>query len=621
VTPARTPLGAITPNTAESADIGSAGGCAPPPRTQAGSTPSADAILLSSEVEARPELTPPVTGAGDSAGGPSEIAAEAAAGQTGGADIPTGTLQPSPFDPSPQLVVTDHAEEPPKKVTLPAAKLLAELRTPLQTKTSDWKERMAALAKLREALQGCDVTGGGADAATLARRLEPLVGPLQVQLTELRSAIIREACRTVEAVAAALGEHFEPIALELLPMLIDLTACAKKVMATSGVTCLTKIVQCCCSSEGAALSAVIAQVQGHKDARTRAQCMAVVTMVLEQWSDEHLTPHGERLREMLAQAMQDASSDVRSEARKSFAIYWRVWPESGDMMLASQPMSVRKALRREFPGLKSSVLAQLGTTRVKKTDRPSAKEFMRNRRKQMRAKAAPTVAAGPTKQADAVPNSPSGGGDADTARSPAGDLTPVAVQSEEAGTVVEAQAAVEPEKPACAASVEPAKPACAPSSCGISADEAAPEKVVADVAACISSTAARASSLGADSCIGLVGSSSGTEEIPAAADTSVPSNRTTKAPPSPLAVPPAEVGDALALPIKDRILMWQNMQAQRCLAGHQAGLGVPVLPSLPSEGSGRPSHAPLTKTDLDRRTAQIQGIVAKRKAAIKDGFA
>jgi hypothetical protein len=492
----------------------------------------------------------------------------------------------------------------------------------LATKDTAWVDRVNALEHLRELTTAA--TEGSAhsvDAATLARRLEPLVGPLQVQLTELRSAIIREACRTVEAVAAALGEHFEPIALELLPMLIDLTACAKKVMATSGVACLTKIVQCCCSSEGAALSAVIAQVQGHKDARTRAQCMAVVTMVLEQWSDEHLTPHGERLREMLAQAMQDASSDVRSEARKSFAIYWRVWPESGDMMLASQPMSVRKALRREFPGLKSSVLAQLGTTRVKKTDRPSAKEFMRNRRKQMRAKAAPTVAAGPTKQADAVPNSPSGGGDADTARSPAGDLTPVAVQSEEAGTVVEAQAAVEPEKPACAASVEPAKPACAPSSCGISADEAAPEKVVADVAACISSTAARASSLGADSCIGLVGSSSGTEEIPAAADTSVPSNRTTKAPPSPLAVPPAEVGDALALPIKDRILMWQNMQAQRCLAGHQAGLGVPVLPSLPSEGSGRPSHAPLTKTDLDRRTAQIQGIVAKRKAAIKDGFA
>eukprot|EP01047_Picozoa_sp_COSAG01_P078540 COSAG01_NODE_14553_length_1438_cov_5.041822_1_plen_217_part_01 len=194
VTPARTPLGAITPNTAESADISSAGGCAPPPGPQAGSTPSADATLLSSEVEARPELTPPVTGAGDSAGGPSEIAAEAAAGQTGGADIPTDTLPPSPFDPSPQLVVTDHAEEPPKKVTLPAAKLLAELRTPLQTKTSDWKERMAALTKLRETLQGCDVTGGGADAATLARRLEPLVGPLQVQLTELRSAIIKEAC-------------------------------------------------------------------------------------------------------------------------------------------------------------------------------------------------------------------------------------------------------------------------------------------------------------------------------------------------------------------------------------------------------------------------------------------
>eukprot|EP01047_Picozoa_sp_COSAG01_P082466 COSAG01_NODE_16855_length_1198_cov_6.101001_2_plen_83_part_01 len=65
----------------------------------------------------------------------------------------------------------------------------------LATKDTAWGDRINALEHLRELTTAAtEGSSHSVDAATLARRLEPLVGPLQVQLTELRSAIIKEAC-------------------------------------------------------------------------------------------------------------------------------------------------------------------------------------------------------------------------------------------------------------------------------------------------------------------------------------------------------------------------------------------------------------------------------------------
>lgn len=93
----------------------------------------------------------------------------------------------------------------------------------------DWTHRTEALLRLEGLALG--------DAPSLPAFPELLLSlrdALAAQMQERRSAVSRQACRTVAALAAACGPGFEPLAVHLLPMVFKALAMGIQVGAGGG---------------------------------------------------------------------------------------------------------------------------------------------------------------------------------------------------------------------------------------------------------------------------------------------------------------------------------------------------------------------------------------------------
>lgn len=66
--------------------------------------------------------------------------------------------------------------------------------------------------------------------------LKALADPLETQIKDLRSAIVREACGTIKTMANLLGDGFKPVALVLLPTLIEMSGGGNKVRSPNKKT-------------------------------------------------------------------------------------------------------------------------------------------------------------------------------------------------------------------------------------------------------------------------------------------------------------------------------------------------------------------------------------------------
>lgn len=73
----------------------------------------------------------------------------------------------------------------------------------LGSKTIDWELRRGALVEIRELCKA-----GGSEREALAVRLLPLTSGLNVQLADLRSKIVKEACLTISVISQTLGPNF-----------------------------------------------------------------------------------------------------------------------------------------------------------------------------------------------------------------------------------------------------------------------------------------------------------------------------------------------------------------------------------------------------------------------------
>jgi hypothetical protein len=93
----------------------------------------------------------------------------------------------------------------------------------------EWTQRTEALLRLERLALG--------DAPSFAAFPELLLGlrdALAAQMQERRSAVSRQACRTVAALATASGPGFEPLAVHLLPVVFKALAMGIQVGAGCG---------------------------------------------------------------------------------------------------------------------------------------------------------------------------------------------------------------------------------------------------------------------------------------------------------------------------------------------------------------------------------------------------
>ncbi len=198
----------------------------------------------------------------------------------------------------------------------------------LEKKDVDWTDRIDALEKLSK------VTKEGA--ALHDEFLDYVVrlrDPLVVQVKDLRSAIVKEACLTVGAIAetiqaqalrtgSRLPSAWAGVAIQLVDACIKQTPVTIKVISESADKCIRKLVSCC-GPQGVQkiLMRFCAGLQ-EKAAVVRLGCISYIELALLSWPSMLRTNSGpkriQEVRDGVKSALQDSDNQVRVAARSCF---------------------------------------------------------------------------------------------------------------------------------------------------------------------------------------------------------------------------------------------------------------------------------------------------------------
>lgn len=179
--------------------------------------------------------------------------------------------------------------------------------------------------------------------------LLPLRLRIADQLGERRSAVSRQACHLIEALAEAIGPEFEPFTLKLLPPLLKATNISINVVAEAADACCRCLVRHCPS--GKALTLIAEVTCKDKAARVRQRCASYLQLMLELWrpaiwsSQTHLAA----VEKAIALAAQDATAEARNAGRGAFAAYHAALPSKAEAFVQAQSHHVAVKLQRSLP--------------------------------------------------------------------------------------------------------------------------------------------------------------------------------------------------------------------------------------------------------------------------------
>lgn len=228
---------------------------------------------------------------------------------------------------------------------------------------ADWEERVKSLvvvqglvAQCAEALQSqLQVAAGPAASAAQQEQRELLVHevrsvlsrmrrPLEANLKDLRSSIVRETCKVLAACFDCLGQLFALVAGALLPTLLDLVAGGNKVIAVYADQCCQHMLETVGVSS--ALPRLVRSASDSKSREMREQCVGYLCIVLRRWGRRQLSRHVVLLQDALVHLLRDASTTVRERARDCFVCFAKHFPEEAQMTVFRTDDRTQRALSK-----------------------------------------------------------------------------------------------------------------------------------------------------------------------------------------------------------------------------------------------------------------------------------
>ena len=232
---------------------------------------------------------------------------------------------------------------------------IPSLAATLATRDAEWDVRVRALDQLGTAL--CAAPARAGDAAVR--------DGVAAQLGDLRSAVVRAACSTVERVAERLGAGAEPLADALVEPLLRVLASSNRVMCAAAERALrTVLVAARVAHRG--LDALCAALRASKHAPQRVVAADSLARVLElartRYDRATLDAHADALCAALRAGMADSAPAVRKAARQAFFPLRAVWPERAAALEKSLDPQQRKYLATER--FVSKVGSQGGSTSI-----------------------------------------------------------------------------------------------------------------------------------------------------------------------------------------------------------------------------------------------------------------
>ena len=235
---------------------------------------------------------------------------------------------------------------------------LRRLRVLLDVK-NEWNVRMAAMSGI-ELLSRESGVGRWSE---WSRELEALRPLLCDQLTDLRSSIVREACRVLVALATASRLHFEREVDVYFPLLFKGLFVTIRVIRDSCDECLQALTQ-----RTASVRCLPALLSGCSDvhAVVRDKCAAYInTLIVAAAASSctaeilQLEPHSSDIGATIGRLVQDSDHGTRATARQLYRTFSKHFSGRAAAVHSHFPLQVQKALdaERRAGANKQSVLA------------------------------------------------------------------------------------------------------------------------------------------------------------------------------------------------------------------------------------------------------------------------
>lgn len=143
--------------------------------------------------------------------------------------------------------------------------------------------------------------------------LKQITSSFYLQLKDLRSQIVREACITIAYLSQNFGNRLELFCEAALSHLINLIQNSAKVMALSGVVAIRFIIE---NTHSTRLIPLIAGGVSSRSKEIRKNCIECLKQLLETWETHHLDKHVNLISSSIKKGIQDADQEARVFARK-----------------------------------------------------------------------------------------------------------------------------------------------------------------------------------------------------------------------------------------------------------------------------------------------------------------
>jgi len=204
----------------------------------------------------------------------------------------------------------------------------------------DWKLRENTIKKIG------GVIGGkwGKNSKFLKTFNSKIITNLSIQMLDLRSTVMREACNVVAFAAKQLGILFEQSALYVVSsgVLFKLIASANKVISEGGSNCLEEVIRSVHSSK---LMMKVLEQSGNKNTCARLRAAQNFLYMISNYDKTMIEKNIPSIEEFIHAIAHDASPEVRNSAKSIFLKYMQIYPNKAEALLIRLDNNIQKVIR------------------------------------------------------------------------------------------------------------------------------------------------------------------------------------------------------------------------------------------------------------------------------------
>lgn len=222
-------------------------------------------------------------------------------------------------------------------------KELDEVMLITKDNTADWKKRESALKKLG----GIFLSSYGSTTTFIKLFNQKIYLNLSVQMLDLRSSLMKEACRITALASKTYGIKIETAAERLISSLVlyKLVNSANKLISDTGSICITQIIK---NVDSVKIISRIHEQMKNKSNTVRVRACQHLLIVLNHYNNSTLNKSARLIEDFISSTTHDANMDVRMNARKVYYRYMELFPNMADKLFSTFEHHVQKTISEEY---------------------------------------------------------------------------------------------------------------------------------------------------------------------------------------------------------------------------------------------------------------------------------